>query len=403
MKVLIIGYGSIGEVLTKLLAKQKEISKILCIDYVEKSVIKNRKVSFQKFNVSDKSAFLDLLKENKFDLVVNTAVPKFNLLIMDACISAKTNYMDLASQWEPSPDKKPWSPPSIKTKTKSPYKVEEFDYQEQFEKSKLKGLIVAGVSPGLTNLFVREAVDFLDETDYIKIRLVDYSGTKELYFAWSKEGLLDEIGCNPLVYKKGKFVTKKPFSGEEIYDYPRPFGKKEVSLICQDEIGTLPFFIKAKQIDIKDYDNLVGYHKELYETGKLSRKKIIVNGKETTQFDLTVKSLPDVPASLAEKKYEKAQFAFAIEAIGRKNKKKAAIQYLIMFPTQGEINKFGLNANFISYPTALSASLFVRAIPKIKQAGVFPPELLEKNVRGFIAKELPKNHVKVYRRIYMPK
>lgn len=402
MKILIIGYGAVGEVLAKLLVKRDEVKEILCIDYVEKKIIQNSKISFHRFDMSDKASFVELLKKKNFNLVINTATPKFNLSIMEGCLQAGTNYMDLASTWDPDPSGKPWSP-EPGSKLKSPYKVEEFDFKNQYEKAGLKGLIVAGVSPGLTNLFVREASEQLDSINHVKIRLVDYSGTKDLYFAWSKEGLLDEVGSKPLIYENGKFKIMEPFSGEEEFSYPAPFGKQKAGLICQDEIGTLPFFIKAKKIDIKDYDNLVEYHRILYQLGLISRNKIPFKGQEISPFDFTTKVLPDVPASLTEKRFEKAQFGFVIEVIGHKNKKKEVVRYSVMFPNQGAINKYGLNANFISYPTALSASLFAVAIPRISASGVFPPECLEKDAREFIINQLPKYHVKVEKKIYSPK
>lgn len=402
MRILIIGYGAVGEVLVKLLAKEKSVEKINCIDYIPKKVIKNNKVFFQRFDVSKKQSFIEFIKNKKPDLIINTAVPKFNELILECCLQTKKDYMDLASCWDPNPNGKPWSP-EPEMKIKSPYKVEQLDYQNQYKKAGLTGLIVAGVSPGLTNLFVREAVDFLDETDYVKIRLVDYSGTEDLYFAWSKEGLLDEIGCKPLVYENGKFKILEPFSGEEIFDFPPPFNDKKVNLICQDEIGTLPFYIKTNKIDIKDYDNLVDAQKLFYKMGLISKKKILFRGVEISPFEFMCKVLPDVPPSLADKKYENAQFAFLIEAIGKKQGKKKAIRYFIMFPKQKEINHFNLNANFITYPTALSAKLFATSIPLIKKSGVFPPECIEKEARSWIIKQLPKNHVKVYKRVYTPK
>ena len=61
-----------------------------------------------------------------------------------------------------------------------------------------------------------------------------------------------------------------------------------------------------------------------------------------------------------------------------------------MFPKQKDINKLGLNANFISYPTALSAKIFATAIQKIKSTGIIPPEALDKDTRRFILSELRK-------------
>ena len=61
-----------------------------------------------------------------------------------------------------------------------------------------------------------------------------------------------------------------------------------------------------------------------------------------------------------------------------------------MFPKQKEINKLGLNANFISYPTALSAKIFATAFKKLKTIGMIHPEALDKEVRKFIFSELRK-------------
>jgi saccharopine dehydrogenase (NAD+, L-lysine-forming) len=399
VKILLIGYGAVGEVIAGLFAHRKEVRSVLCVDYLDKKIINHPKISFKRLDMSNKNSFFELLKEHKFDLVINTATPRFNLLIMEGCLHAKSDYMDLASMWDPDPSGKPWSP-SPGDKLKSPYKVEEFDYKDKFEDARIKGLIVAGVSPGLTNLFVREAAEYLDKIEHIKIRLIDYSGTDELYFAWSKEGLLDEIACNPLVYEDGKYVVMEPFSGEEKFVYPSPFRKQKVNLICQDEIGTLPFFIKADKIDIKDYDNLVNYHKSLYTLGLVSKGKIQIKGVEISPMEFACKVLPDVPTNLGDKKYENAQFGFVIELNGLRDKKKEAIRYEVIFPKQGVINEMKLNANFISYPTALSASLFALAMPKICSVGVFPPECLEKEVRQFIIEQLPKHKVRVRRKVY---
>ncbi len=84
--------------------------------------------------MSNKNAFFEFLKKHKFDLIINTTIPRFNLLIMEGCLRAKSNYMDLASMWDPDPSGKPWSP-ELGIKLKSPYRVEEFDYKNKYEKA----------------------------------------------------------------------------------------------------------------------------------------------------------------------------------------------------------------------------------------------------------------------------
>ena len=284
MKVIILGHGAVGSVLAKLLHEEDEIKSIICADISFKEEKKFEKYHHMNINLKDKEQLLHILNTHKPNLVVNASSPIFNEDILNMCIKAKTNYMDLAACWEPDPDKS----------AKSPYKIEQFDFDKLFRENNIFGLIEAGVSPGMTNLFVKECAEQFDILEDVKIRLVDYSGTDELHFAWSKEALLDEINSKPLIYKNGKFEIKEPFSGIENYNYPAPFGKKKVNLICQDEIGTIPFFIKLNSIDIKDYDNQVDIHKLLYDLGLISKEKIKFKDIDISPFEFVNKVLPDV-------------------------------------------------------------------------------------------------------------
>jgi len=49
-----------------------------------------------------------------------------------------------------------------------------------------------------------------------------------------------------------------------------------------------------------------------------------------------------------------------------------------------------LNANFITYPTAISAKLFALAALKSKEKGILPPEALDNEIRNYILKKLNK-------------
>ncbi len=380
MKVLILGHGAVGSVLASLLEKDDRITSVLSADIHFKEEKNCEKIQCLNINLKSKSQLERLLKKHKPDMVINASSPVFNADILAACARAGITYMDLAACWEPDPDKA----------AESPYKIEQLDFDKLFKEKNIVGLIEAGVSPGMTNLFVRECADEFDELEDVKIRLIDYSGTSELHFAWSKEALLDEINSKPLVYENGKFKIMKPFSGVEEYEFPAPFGKKKVSLICQDEIGTIPFFIKLKNIDIKDYDDQVDIHKFLYELGLVSKEKIAFGNLKISPFEFVTKILPDVSFSTTDPKFYDAQFAFAVEASGVLKGKKKTVRYFVSFPKQKDINTLDLNANFISYPTALSAKIFALAVAKIKTKGIIPPEALDKDIRTFILSELEK-------------
>ncbi len=382
MKILVLGHGAVGSVLTKLLKKEDKVKAVICADINFSKEEKSGKMYKVNINLKNKKQLSQLIKKHSPDLVVNACSPKFNPSILEECTKSGINYLDMAAAWEPDKDKN----------ALSPYKIEQFDFDKKFKEKNLLGLIESGVSPGMTNIFVKESADEFDEVDDVKIRLIDYSGTGELHFAWSKESLLDEINSKPLVYKNGKFRIMEPFSGEEEYDFPKPFNKKKVTLICQDEIGTLPFFIKLKNIDIKDFDDQADIHKFLYKLELISKKKMKFKGIEISPFEFVNKILPSAELNNKDPEIAKAQFAFAVETSGKINGEKKTIRYFVSFPNQTEINKLGFNANFISYPTALCAKIFALATPSIKSKGIIPPEALEKETRKIILDELSKTN-----------
>lgn len=68
--------------------------------------------------------------------------------------------------------------------------------------------------------------------------------------------------------------------------------------------------------------------------------------------------------------------------------KNICIKNYVIFPTIKEITRKFPGATYISYPTGVCATAFVKNLNKIKNYGVFPPECLEKNVRKDIFLDL---------------
>ena len=376
--ILIIGYGRVGKLISSFLLKDSFVKKLIVSDKVPRVIPKNKKINFTKIQLFNKEQILKLIDKSKPDLVVNTALPLINNLVLACCASKKVNYIDTASLLEPR------------------YKVMELGFNRLFKRKGITGLICAGVSPGLTNLFAREAADLLDKVDSIKIRLIEDTKTDGLHFPWSKEWLLDELYWKPHMFVGNKFKVLDNFAGEEEYNFPEPIGKRKVALICQDEASTLPLFIKARNVDIKAHDNQIALYKFLVLSKFLSREKMGIGKGLTSPLEFTTKMLPD-QTDWSSKKFHRAHFAFALEVNGKKDGKNKAIKYFIEFPEQKKINRMAKGANFISYPTALSAYLFIKSFFKINKKGVFPPEVLEREVRSEVLSGLRKYNIKVRR------
>lgn len=386
MKVLILGYGSVGKVVSILLEKENSISEIICCDINIKEEKKEGKFIYKKINAKNKQELIDYLSEIKPDLLVNVLVPIFNEAILECCLLSKVNYIDTASFWDHDVD----------INAKSPYKVEQLEFNESFKNNKLIGLINSGVSPGLTNLIAKEASLHFDKLNSIKIRLIEDTRSDKLYFPWCVEWLLDEMNWEPLVYRNGKFRLAKRFSDEEDFDFTSPFGKKRVCLIGQEEIGTIPLFIKLKNADIKIYDSQSEITKFLLKLGLISDEKIEMDDVKISPRIFLSRLLEKDKRHIPNKwDIKNAQFGFSVVAEGIKNKKKKTIKYHISFPKEKDIDKLNLGANFISYPTALMLKLFIMEITKIKEYGVFPPEALNKEVRENILKNLKKYKISI--------
>jgi len=127
MKILIAGCGTVGSVVCKLLSQEKSIKSIICADINIQSFGKNAKVHFKHADFSNRKQILRLLKNEGYDLIVNTSLPVYNKILLKCCLENKVNYIDLASYWDF--DRSP--------KAKCPYKVEQLDFNDKFKKKNL--------------------------------------------------------------------------------------------------------------------------------------------------------------------------------------------------------------------------------------------------------------------------
>jgi saccharopine dehydrogenase (NAD+, L-lysine forming) len=391
MKIAIIGYGKVGKLLADMLEAEDQIEKIYCFDIRPSEENKNKKVVYENIDAGNSSSLKQALEKDDIGLVINASLPVFNLYIMEICLTFGMDYLDLASYWDFDQDES----------ASSPYKVEQLDYDKKFREKGLLGLINAGVSPGLTNLMAKECSRQLDEVDSIKIRLYEDSGTEEFYFSWSKEWTLDEICWKPLVYENGKFKIEENFSGNEEFEFPENFGKRKVALISQEEVGTIPLYIKAKNVDFKSYDNHLQTAKMIWRLGLASEKKIKIVHDEISPLEFLMKILPETDKEKIDTL--NAVFAFTVIAEGIKGEKPKTEQYSLVFPRHREINKIFPGGNHISYPTALMIKSCILAMPLIKDKGVFPPECLDEKARNFILCKLKDHDIEIIKKAFTPR
>jgi saccharopine dehydrogenase (NAD+, L-lysine-forming) len=384
MRIFVLGAGATGSLLAQLLERQGHT--VWCGDrdlerarrfLGGKSTIAVTKVHARNLRGIAKAA-------KGCHLIVNASASVFNEIVMRAALRLRAHYVDLSSHL-----------------TRNPFKAEQFRYQRRFEEKNRVALINIGAAPGLTNLLVKRAAELLDEVESVQIRLYESSESDDPISQWSPEVSFDEAVSNPRIYRHGKFHLGKRFSEIEKFRFADPIGTTRVVLAAQDEVATLPYFIRMRDLDIKIGGNEIDRLRRWHKQGKLSKSR----GMARQRFPQT--SSPRTIAKLIRKGIlQNARFAAAVLVRGVKRGKKEDQRLLIrsdcMFPTLYQIRQRGRFTTPVAYATAHIASLFIKFFPR-KLSGVFAPEMLPVETRRAILAGVSNNSIRITRKMTVGK
>jgi saccharopine dehydrogenase-like NADP-dependent oxidoreductase len=114
--------------------------------------------------------------------------------------------------------------------------------------------ILAGGRSGLVNVMAKEAVDELDEVDYIGIKDYGVVTCDEPAAMWSFQTYLEDCADEAIYWEDGQYKWARPFTGEEEYYFPAPLDVKgKVFYYNHEEPLTIPAFIgkPVKYVDFK--------------------------------------------------------------------------------------------------------------------------------------------------------
>jgi len=391
MKVLVLGCGTIGSSIIRLLLKEKFIDEVFCISKEKKTAKDFLLKDFNsiEFKVADALNFKTIKNfMEKCDFVIN-ALPSYlevkgkdvliNLKILDFCLKTGKNYLDFACYGD------------YRRKI-----AEQLLFKEKFEKERIFALINAGVSPGLSNLIAKESSEEFDYLESIKIRTLEEQRGLEFVLPWSREGLFD-VASKVLVYRNYKFFLKEPFTERETYDYPS-FGKIPCYLLAHDEVFTIPHFIKVRNVDVKGGGSDIEILLALYKLGIFEDEKIKVGEVRISPKRFAYSIVRGTPTTkefikiINQGIIEDAFFGLFVDCKGFLRNNKILMKTYLTF-SQKIINKKLYGANYISYPTALCSVLFLKSVYKKRLYGVFPPEALPKSARKKFLNELEKKEI----------
>jgi saccharopine dehydrogenase (NAD+, L-lysine-forming) len=315
-KVLIIGAGGVGGVVTHKCADDKDtFSEIVLAsrtlsrcEKIQAQVreLRSREIEIAQVDADDVAQTVALIKRVQPALVLNVALPYQDLPLMDACLEAGVDYLDTAN-YEP-PDE-----------AKFEYKWQ-WDYQGRFESAGIMALLGSGFDPGVTNVFCAYAQKHLfDEIDYVDI--LDCNGGDHGHpFAtnFNPEINIREITQRGRYWENGEWVEIDPMSQSRMFDFPE-VGDRKAYLLYHEELESLVKHInglKRIRFWMTFGDEYLTHLRVLQNVGMTRIDPVEYEGREIVPIQFLKALLPD-PSTLGENYTGKTSIGCLIE--GRKN------------------------------------------------------------------------------------
>jgi len=405
MKVLIVGAGQQGHVITWNLGRNPAVSEIVVGDYDE---ARAKWVAEQVGNGKARAIFIDASDTDMVaeaaqgaKLVVNAVIPEYNMSVMRACLAAGANYLDMASG-------------QTRTKTIDEAFLEQLTLADDFARAGLTALLSTGMDPGVTNTFASIGYQDLDACHEIRIKDYAIFDSPVPLQVWSQETYYTDCAQPPLIYEDGEFKREEIFGRREKYMFPEPFGLGTV--ICHDheEVSTLPRMLPKKYgekglryVDFKmgGPEEGIDYDYAIVSSGVTSKYPVkLKDGTEVRPIDVFVALLPpNPPAEEIQKLALEGKITdtgvITVDCIGEKRGKPARITFNIFPPDIKQVNQWIPGATCVSYGTSTPASIYAEFIveDRITDRGLLVPEILPREVQDAFCAECVKRNMPITR------
>ncbi|GMW00710.1 MAG: saccharopine dehydrogenase [Candidatus Hydrogenedentota bacterium] len=352
-RVLIIGAGGVGGVVTHKCAQLPHVFTDICLasrtlarcEKIQSQL--TRKIDIAQVDADNVPEMVKLIQSYKPDLVVNVALPYQDLPIMDACLETGTAYLDTAN-YEPHDTAKfeySW----------------QWAYQDRYKDKGVLAVLGCGFDPGVTNIFCAYAQKHLfDEIHYVDI--VDCNaGDHGHPFAtnFNPEINIREVTQRGKYWENGEWIEIDPMSISQDFDFPG-VGPRKAYLIYHEEEESLVKNIKGlKRIRFwmtfgQEY---LTHLRVLQNVGMTRIDPVEFQGQQIVPLQFLKALLPD-PASLAENYTGKTSIGCIIEGVKDGKPKKVFIYNVC---DHAECYK-EVKAQAVSYTTGVPAMIGAKMV-----------------------------------------
>lgn len=369
-KVLIIGAGGVGRVVTHKCAQLPEVFGEICLasrtqskcDQIASEL--QRPIQTASVDADNVAETVSLIRSFQPRLVVNVALPYQDLTIMDACLEAGVDYLDTAN-YEP-----------LDT-ARFEYKWQ-WAYQDRFQSAGRMALLGSGFDPGVTNVYCAHAQKHLfDEIEQVDI-LDCNAGDHGYPFAtnFNPEINIREVTANGRFWEEGEWKETEPLSVNRDFDFPE-VGVRRAYLMYHEELESLCQNIKGlKRIRfwMTFGESYLTHLRVLENVGMTSIEPIQFEGKEIVPLQFLKALLPD-PASLGPRTKGKTCIGCLVDGV-KDGKKRRVFIYNVCDHQECYQE---VKSQAISYTTGVPAMIGAKQMltGKWLQPGVFNMEQLD--------------------------
>lgn len=361
MRVMLLGVGAIGTVITRHLAGHRAIEGLTLCDMdtarAERLAAEfpGGRIRVEKVDAADPQALARALEGH--GLVINAVLPRFNGAICDAALRAGSHYLDLASGED-----------------------DLFSRDAAWKKAGRVALNGMGEDPGISNVLARLAADRLDEVDAIRVRDGEYSESDEFPLAclFSTETFIEEAVSPARYYENGDWKKIPAWSNKEIYPFPDPVGPQPIYNMSHEEVDTLPRRLgkKVRFVDFKLAvpDAMQRHLAFLDRIGMTRRDTVRVRGGQVTPLSVLSAVLPQ-PADLGGRIQGAAIVLVEVEGT-RAGRKVRHVLHAAMTHQEAYRRQKVTATAFLTGTGGASGAIAI-ASGRLKSAGVLSPEQLD--------------------------
>ena len=357
-KVLIIGAGGVGNVVTHKCAMVPEVFGEITLasrtlskcDAIAAEVKQRtgREISIAQVDADNSEQTAALIRKTGAKLLINVALPYQDLNLMDACLLAGCDYMDTAN-YEP------------KDVAKFEYSWQ-WAYQERFEKAGLSALLGSGFDPGVTNVFTAWALkhhfDEIHTLDIIDVNGGDHG--KAFATNFNPEINIREVTAECRHFENGSFVATPPMSRHQGFTCPDGVGRYEIYRMYHEELESLVRHIptlRRAQFWMSFSPNYLKHLEVLENVGMTRIDPVVHNGVEIVPLQFLKAVLPD-PGDLG--KSTKGRTCIGNVITGVKDGEAKAIYVYNICDHEACFSEVGSQA--ISYTTGVPAMIGAKQI-----------------------------------------